>query len=81
MAKVISYRFLSAEINHGTEKNPDIKQVIFDKSITCPTQAAYDANYAIAEKEAIEGTIEVTGEFDDEADASTDDVLNALLGV
>lgn len=82
MAKVISYKFLSCEVNHGTEENPDIEQIILDKSIICPSQAAFDANYPIAEGEAIPGTIEVSGEFDPEEDtASTDDVLNALLGV
>lgn len=66
MAKVISYKFLSCEVNHGTEDNPDIEQIILDKAIHCPTQAIYDANYPIAEAEAIPGTIEVTGEFDPE---------------
>lgn len=82
MAKVIKYKFLSAEVNHGTEEQPDIKQTITPAEIKCPTQASYDANYPIAEKEAIPGTIEVTGEFEPEGDtATTDDVLNALLGV
>lgn len=82
MAKVIKYKFLAAEINHGTEETPSIEQIILDKAIECPNQASYDANYPIAEKEAIPGTIEVSGEFDPEQDnASTDDVLNALLGV
>lgn len=66
MAKTIKYKFLSAEINHGTEEKPDIEKIILDASIVCPTQAAYDANYPIAEKEAIPGTIKVTGEFDPE---------------
>jgi hypothetical protein len=82
MAKVIKYKFLSAEINHGTDENPDTKQIFLDKSIICPTQAAYDANYPIAEREAVPGTITVEGEFDPEQDtATTDDVLNAMLGV
>lgn len=81
MAKIISYQFLSAEINHGTEENPNMEQILLDKRIICDTQAAYDANYPIAEKEAM-GEITVEGEFDPEQDnASTDDVLNALLGV
>ena len=66
MAKVISYKFLSCEINHGTEEEPNIEQIILDKSIECPTQTAYGGNYPIAEKEAIPGTIEVSGEFDPE---------------
>lgn len=71
MAKVIKYKFLSCEVNHGTEEKPDIEQVILDKSITCPTQAIFDANYPIAEREAIPGTIEVSGEFDPEPSKSS----------
>lgn len=70
MAKIIQYKILSCEVNHGTEENPDIEQVILEKAITCPTQAVYDANYPIAEKEAIDGTIEVSGEFDPEPESS-----------
>lgn len=68
--KIIKYKFLSCEVNHGTEENPNIEQIILDKSIECPNQTAYDANYPIAEKEAIPGTIEVTGEFDPEPEAA-----------
>ena len=28
--KIISYKFLSAEINHGTEENPNIEQFFLD---------------------------------------------------
>ena len=66
MAKIIKYKFLSCEVNNGTEENLDIEQIILDASIVCPNQAVFDANYPIAEKEAIPGTIEVTGEFDPE---------------
>ena len=82
MAKVISYQFLSSTVNRGTEAEPNMVQITKEKRIICPTQAIFDANYPIAQKEAIPGSIEVTGEFDPEQDnASTDDVLNALLGV
>ena len=70
MPKVIKYRFLSAEINHGTEENPVIEKEIIDKEMPCHTQADFDANYPIAKNEAIPGTIEVTGEFDAEPDAA-----------
>lgn len=63
MAKIISYKFLSAEINRGTEENPIIEQVLQDAKIECKNQADYDAKHKIAEKEAIPGTIEITGEF------------------
>lgn len=67
--------------------NPETEEVeqkpcISTVTVECPTQAVLDANYPIAENEAIPGSIEVTGEFEPEQDnASTDDVLNALLGV
>lgn len=80
--KIIKYKFLSCEVNHGTEEEPDIEQIFLEKSINCKTQADYDSNYPIAEQEAVPGTITMEGEFDPEQDtASTDDVLNALLGV
>jgi hypothetical protein len=82
MAKEIKYKVLLCEVNHGTEEEPIIEQIIVDTGIECETQADFDTNYSIAEKEAIPGTINVSGEFDPEQDtASTDDVLNALLGV
>lgn len=79
--KLIRYQYLSCEINHGTEENPSIEQVVIGKIFECPTQADYDAKHPIAEKEAIPGTIKVSGEFEEQDDATTDDVLNALLGV
>ena len=31
--KIIKYKFLSAEINHGTEENPNIEQILLDKAM------------------------------------------------
>lgn len=68
MAKIIKYKFLSGEN-------------LLDAEIQCQTQKQFDDNYPAAEKEAV-GEIIVEGEFEPEADTtSTDDVLNALLGV
>ena len=61
--KIMKYKFLSCEINHGTEENPNIEQVFLDKEIHCDTQAVFDASYPIAEKEAV-GEIIVEGDFD-----------------
>lgn len=69
--KFIKYKFLSAEINHGTEENPNIEQILLDKSICCRTQAEFDANYPIAEKEAI-GEIIVEGKFETEKPTQLD---------
>lgn len=54
-----------------------------DRQCVTEVQRPYtEANEEIAKMEAIPGTIEVTGEFEPEGDtATTDDVLNALLGV
>lgn len=72
MAKLIKYKFLSAEVNHGTEENPVMEQIFQGKMIECRTQTEYDNNYPIAEKEAV-GEIEVTGEFDPEPETPPSD--------
>ena len=80
MAKIISYKFLTAEVNHGTEEEPKIEQILLNASIKCETQAQFDANYPIVEKEAIPGSIEITGEFDGESETPSDlDKLDARL--
>lgn len=78
MAKVIRYKFLSAEINHGTEEEPNIEQIILEKSMPWNK-----ANEEIAKKEAYNGeyTIEDDGQPEPVAEPSTDDILNAMLGV
>lgn len=50
MAKVIKYKFLSAEVNHGTEENPDIEQIFLEKSMGWNA-----ANEEIAKREAYNG--------------------------
>lgn len=76
--KIEGYTFV---YNPETKKEEQ-RSCVSTVTVECPTQAVLDANYPMAEKEAIPGSIEVTGEFDPEQDnASTDDVLNALLGV
>ena len=56
--KIISYKFLSCEINHGTNEEPIIEQVLLDKSIDWS-----EANEVIAKSEAYNGeyTIEDDG--------------------
>ena len=61
--KTIKYNFLSCEINHGTEKSPNIEQILLEKTMFCKNQTEFDDNYPIAEKEAV-GEIIVEGEFD-----------------
>ena len=72
--KIIKYKFLSAEINRGTEEEPNIEQQFLEKIIKCKTKAIFDANYPIAEREAVPGSIEVTGEFEPEEPTQLDTI-------
>ena len=78
MAKTIKYQFLAYE-------KPSGEQIFREKGIICDTKAQYDANLPIAEKEAVPGTIEVSGEFgieeptDSERIAELEEALDMLL--
>ena len=74
--KIIKYKFLSAEINHGTEEEPKIEQIFLEKSM-----AYTEANEETAKKEAWGGEYIIEDDGQPEAVETTDDVLNALLGV
>ena len=67
--KIIRYKYLSEEI-------------LFDKEFRCSAENL-EANEEIAKREAYNGdyTIEDDGQPEPKTDASTDAVLNALLGV
>jgi hypothetical protein len=58
VAKVIKYKFLSVEVNHGTEENPIVEQIFIEK-----TMGWNEVNEEIAKKEAYKGeyTIEDDG--------------------
>ena len=75
--KVIKYQLMT-EVNHGTEEQPDIQQIFSDVSLGWS-----EANEELAKREAYNGeyTIEDDGELEPEPEPSTDEVLNALLGV
>lgn len=74
MAKIIKYKFVAGEVNHGTEEEPNIEQILQDKEIVCHTKAQYEANLPIAEKEAVPGTLDPdpNGEFEPVSDELTD---------
>ena len=77
MAKVIKYKFLSCEVNHGTEENPVMEQIFLDKSM-----GWNEANEETAKREAYNGEYTIEDDGQPEPDTTTtDDVLNALLGV
>ena len=75
MAKMISYKFLSAEINHGTEEEPNMEQLFLEKSM-----AWSEANEEIAKVEAYNGeyTIEDDGQGEPEANATLEDRVGTL---
>lgn len=52
--KRIKYKFLSAEINRGTEEEPKLEKVILNKSMTWS-----EANEEIARREAYNGEYEI----------------------
>ena len=76
--KIIKYKFLSAEINRGTKEEPNIEQIFIEKKMTWS-----EANEEIAKREAYKGeyTIEDDGRPEPVAEPTTDEILNAMLGV
>ena len=78
MAKVIKYEFLSCEVNHGTEEEPNIEQVFITKSM-----AWSEATEEIAKREAYNGeyTIEDDGQPAPVLEPTTDELINIMLGV
>lgn len=75
MAKVIKYKFLSTEINSGTEENPDIEQVFSDVIM-----GWNETNEEIAKKEAYNGeyTIEDDGAEEPAAEPTLEDRVGTL---
>lgn len=80
--KVIKYMLFQGRINHGTEEEPKWEDNLLPVKVPC-TADNLSANEEIAKKEAYKGeyTIEDDGKPEPETEASTDDVLNAMLGV
>lgn len=76
MGKTILYKFLSCEVNCGTEEVPDVKQIFLDKSLNWN-----EANEKIAKEEAYNGEYTIEDDGTSDPDITTDDVLNSLLGV
>lgn len=74
--KVIKYN-LCTRINHGTEEAPDWEDIL-----SAVTMGWNEVNEEIAKKEAYNGEYTIEDDGQPEPDNSTtDDVLNALLGV
>ena len=66
MAKVIKYKFLSCEVNHGTEENPVIEQIFLEKSMDWN-----EANEEIAKREAYNGEYDIVDDGEEETHEPT----------
>ena len=82
MGKIIKYNLIE-EVNIGTEEEPIIeKRKGAPVEIPCETEEIFQANLAIARKEAYaEPEVEDDGQPEPEPEPTTDEILNALLGV
>ena len=76
--KMLKYKHLSCEINIGTEEKPQIERVFLDKSM-----GWNETNEEIAKREAYNGeyTIEDDGQSDHVSEPTTEEILDAMLGV
>ena len=75
MAKIIKYKFVIGEENHGTEEKPNIEQIILDKEMTWS-----EANEEIAKREAYNGEYEIYDDGKEEITEPTEsEILDARL--
>lgn len=80
--KIIKYKFLSCEVNQGTEEAPNFKQILLEKAMSYS-----EANEEIAKKEAYNGkyTIEEVEDTEpveqslEERTAALEEALTLLL--
>lgn len=63
--QTIKYKFLSCEVNHGTEEQPNMEQIFHD---VCMTYSK--ANEEIAKREAYNGEYEIYDDGQPETDAT-----------
>lgn len=75
--KILKYN-LCTKVDHGTEDEPKIEEILYPV-----TMGWNEANEEIAKKEAYNGeyTIEDDGQPESVAEPTTDDILDAMLGV
>ena len=78
--KIIKYKMLVRESNHGTEENPDIVRVFQEKQMVCGNEQL-ETNEEIAKTEAYDGvyTVEDDGQPDPVRMPSQLDVIEAQL--
>lgn len=74
--KTIRYKFMSGEVNRGTEENPNMEQILLDK-----TMSWSEANEELAKTESYNGeyTIEDDGQPDPEDTPTAMDRIEAQV--
>lgn len=78
--KIIKYQ-ICTRVNHGSKEKPVWKDTLYPVKIEC-TADKLEGNIAIAIREAYNGEYTIQDDGKQEPDTSTtNDVLNALLGV
>lgn len=78
--KIITYKATGyTTVYNSKTVREEQQEIVVTVTVECPTQADYNANYKIAEAEALPGTIEVSGEFDPEpAEPAQEDRIKDL---
>ena len=74
--KIIRYKFLSSEIDNGTEEV--LEQVFLGKEIRC-NDSNFEANYALAQREAYNGEVTVEDRPDEIAVPTRLDQMEAQM--
>jgi hypothetical protein len=75
MAKIIKYQYCS-KANHGTEESP-----VWEEILSNVEMGWNETNEEIAKREAYNGEYTIEDDGQPEPEETTDDILNALLGV
>ena len=77
--KIIKYN-IRTKVSRQTDEGIEFDEILNPVEIQCNTEESFVANLTIAKQEAFNGEYTVEDDGKSEA-ATTDDVLNALLGV
>lgn len=85
MAKIIKYKYVANEINHGTVENPDVEQILFDKTLGWSETAeeiakreAYNGEYTIEDDGVLEPESPTESSVWDELDAAYQEGVDSV---
>lgn len=84
--KILTYKVMGYTLHYNPETD-EVEQVesLYTVVVECPTKEILEANEDIAKKEAYNGEYTIVDdglpEPEPTTEASTDDIINAMLGV